>query len=86
MGSPSDWDDKQIYSVLFTGLLINMFVPVALWPGTRPSVRELSMWYDPLTTHTALPVTLHVSSIGNRVRPGIYVTLLGPLIIVPIQL
>ena len=63
---PCNWDDDtQIYSVLFIGLLTNIFVPVALWPGTRPPVRELSTWYDPLIPHIALPVTLHVSSIGN---------------------
>ena len=34
----------------------------------------------PLTLHDVTPVTLHVSSTGNGVRPGRYVTLLGPLI------
>ena len=37
-----------------------------------------------MTIHAATPVTLHVSSIGNGVRPGRYVTLLGPSIIVPV--
>ena len=63
-----------------------MFVPVALCPGTRPLVKELSKWFDPFTIHTAFSVTLHVSSIGNGVRPGRYVTLLGPSIIVPVEL
>ena len=63
-----------------------MFVPVALCPGNRPLVRSLSIKFDPLTVHTILPVILHVSSIGNGVRPGRYVILLGPSIIVPGQL
>ena len=64
-----------------------MFVPVALCPGIRPLVSSLSKCFDPLTLHIVIctPVTLHVSSIGNGVRPGRYVTLLGPLIIVPVQ-
>ena len=34
--SPSFVLDTQIYSVLFTGLLTNMLVPVPLCPGSAP--------------------------------------------------
>ena len=61
-----------------------MFVPVTSCPGRSPLKRLLSRKNVPLTLHAATPVTLHVSSIGNGVRPGRYVTLLGPSIIEPI--
>ena len=79
--------DTQIYSVLFTGLLTNIFVPVRLCPNNSPLVSSLSLYDVLFTSHAiTIPVTLHVSSIGNGVRPETYVTLLGPSIIVPVQL
>ena len=60
-----------------------MFDPLTLCPSRFPLVRLLSKKSVPLTLHTATPVTLHVSSIGNGVRPGRYVILLGPSIISP---
>ena len=68
--------DKQIYSVLFSGLLTNMFDPATLCPGRFPLAILLSKKSVPLTLHAAVSVTSHVSSIGNGVRPGRYVILL----------
>ena len=34
--TPSFVLDTQMYSVLFTGLLINMFIPVRQCPGSAP--------------------------------------------------
>ena len=60
--------DTHIYSVLFTGLLTNMFVPVRLCPGSSPTDMVLSVWSVPLTLHDATPsVAIHVSSIGSGV-------------------
>ena len=54
-----------------------MFVPVALCPGSVPLARSASIKDVRLTLHNTDPVTLHVSSIGNGVRPGRYMTLRG---------
>ena len=54
-----------------------MFVPVALCPGSVPLARSASIKDVRLTLHNTGPVTLHVSSIGNGVRPGRYMTLRG---------
>ena len=40
--TPSFVLDTQIYSVLFTGVLINMFVPGRLCPGSDPLVSSVS--------------------------------------------
>ena len=62
-----------------------MFVPVRLCPSSSPLVRSPIVKDEPLTVHVAVPVILHVSSIGNGVRLGRYVTLRGPSITVPVQ-
>ena len=64
-----------------------MFVPARLCPGNLPLVRSVSEKAILSILHATTPVTLHVSSIGNGVRPGRYVTLLGPsIMVVPVYL
>ena len=66
--------------MLLIGVSTNRLDPLFLCPGGRLA----NVKVVPLMIHADTPVTLHVNSIGNGVRPGRYVTLLGPSIIRPV--
>ena len=61
-----------------------MLAPLALCPATRPAIKSSSVRVILSTLQYGNPVTLQISSIGNGVRPGKYVTLLGPSLIIPV--
>ena len=61
-----------------------MFAPLRLCSASAPLEIKLSKICDPLIIHDGIPVTLHISSIDNGVRPGTYVILLGPSKIGPV--
>lgn len=69
--------DTQTYSVLFTGALTNMFVPLRSCPGSCPELMLGSVNNVLFTLHSIVPVTPHVSLMGSEVWLGKYVILFG---------
>ena len=63
---------------MFAGTSINMLLPVRLCPGRFPMAMLPRKRSLPFTLQNGNPVTLQISSIGNVVRPGKYITSLGP--------